>query len=297
MARLKMQAAGWFCPTNNALLPLIAAKVRMEQSNPLILDPSCGDGRVVDYLAQAWGGLSYGNELNNDRYKIAKAKLMACTHGPQETLQVAGKFDVIYTNPPYDYSEDVRGERMELVHCRYAVDWLRGGGLFIALIPEHLVHGERWWKWWCGQFDKDVTQICRTPKEVYESDGKQVILFGLKRHNTNLYGHDYAVQYMLEKVENLAELTLEGQPIKVRNQTWNRKEVSTFRNAMPRGENVLAALEDYNPLATAEYNAMAVPPRSQTNFRPVIMPRPGHLAQLIAVGVLNFQGESYLLLF
>lgn len=289
MARLKMQSEGWFCPTAEELLPLIVARVDMQQPKPYILDPSCGDGRVADYLAKTWGGFSYGNEINDDRYQLAKTLLFACTHGPQESLQVKGFFDVIYVNPPYDYSEDAEGERIELLHARQAAHWLRPRGLLVALIPEHLAHKERFWKWWTGWFDS--TQIYRTPPDVYERDGKQVVLFGLKKYSVSHYGNEFEGKRQVERIEQegIEHLTpCASEPrVTVAAQTWDRKTPRAFRNALPKGEQILLTLQGHNPLDTSEFQNLTLPPRSQTHFRPVIPPRPGHLAQLIAVGVLN----------
>lgn len=105
------------------------------------LEPSCGDGRILDALA-ARGCRSFGIEVHPGRaeqarakgHKVLTANFLEC---PPEPI-----FDKVVMNPPF-YG------RHYAKHVRHALRWLKPGGMLVTILPAsaHYDHGELEGRW------------------------------------------------------------------------------------------------------------------------------------------------------
>lgn len=99
-----------------------------QQPEPLrILEPSCGDGRILD-LVRSYGHLALGIECHAGRAAEAKAKGHSVLHANFLECPPRADFDVVVMNPPF-YG------RHYIKHVRHALKFLKPGGTLVSVLP------------------------------------------------------------------------------------------------------------------------------------------------------------------
>jgi SAM-dependent methyltransferase len=129
---------------------------RAEVPVRLVLEPSCGDGRILDTL-RACGCHSFGIEVHAGRAAEARAKghnvltanFLECPAKPE--------FDFVVMNPPF-YG------RHYLKHVKHALDFLKPGGTLVSILPASAWydHGELKGDWRdlpAGSFSEAGTNV------------------------------------------------------------------------------------------------------------------------------------------
>lgn len=141
------------------------------------LEPSCGDGRIMDALRQA-GADVLGIEVDPRRAREARAKghavycanfLEALPSLNWQTNPLSeGEFDLVVMNPPF-YG------RHYAKHVRHAIRFLKPGGKLIAILPAtaRYDHGllddlrPDWHDLPVGAFAESGTNVCTTVATIY----------------------------------------------------------------------------------------------------------------------------------
>lgn len=106
-----------------------------------VLEPSCGDGRILDAVAER-GYRSLGVEYHPERAAQARAKGHSVVTGNFLEQEPAPEFDRVVMNPPF-YG------RHYLKHVRHALRFLKQGGTLVAILPAtaRYDHGELDGEW------------------------------------------------------------------------------------------------------------------------------------------------------
>ena len=106
-----------------------------------VLEPSCGDGRIMDEL-RARGCRSMGFEYHAPRAAEAKAKGHAVVTGNFLEQAPTGDFDKVVMNPPFYGRHYVK-------HVEHALRFLKPGGTLVAVLPAtaYYDHGEIKGEW------------------------------------------------------------------------------------------------------------------------------------------------------
>jgi len=201
MARLAAQAQAEFYPTPPSVVDLIAQHLEVRPGKHRlyrIFDPCVGDGKAVARIAhrlrqqvpdleddlQTWGV-----ELHPGRAAEAAERLDEVLEASFEVINWKpshGAANMLYLNPPYDWSESGRGKRMETYFLNRATQALVPGGTLIYIIPTSAV----WDYNLCRSLytNYENIEITRFPDETYERF-KQLIIFGTRReqHLRNYY--------------------------------------------------------------------------------------------------------------
>src|SRR4030043_253346 len=109
--RLSGQAKLGYFPTPEAQLPLISSWLQLfdEQTSLVrLLDPCCGQGEALAYLAEQLGGkiTTFGIELSPQRAAAAEQRLSnVLNSGFENSVLTEETFSMIFLNPPYDGEE------------------------------------------------------------------------------------------------------------------------------------------------------------------------------------------------
>lgn len=108
---------------------------------PQVLEPSCGDGRIMDEL-RVRGCKALGYEYHEGRAAEVRAKGHAVVTGNFLDAEPVAEFDKIVMNPPFYGRHYVK-------HVRHAVRFLKPGGVLVAILPAtaHYDHGELQGEW------------------------------------------------------------------------------------------------------------------------------------------------------
>lgn len=136
-----------------------------------VLEPSCGDGRIMDALRKKGAGYVFGIEVDGRRAQEARDKghhVMTAnflTTYPSDGL--AGQhwrdFDAAVMNPPFAGKHYAK-------HVRNALQWVKPGGVVIAILPAtaRYDHGllddlsPQWRDLPVGAFAESGTNVCTT---------------------------------------------------------------------------------------------------------------------------------------
>lgn len=174
--RLEGRAKAGYYPTPDAVVKLIASCLK-HSPNAALLDPCCGTGDGVYQIAQQIRATPWGIELSTERHHHA-TKLFKESHEGDALSYEARGFSLLYLNPPYDWKD---GKRLEVVFLEHYLRSLLPGGLLIYIIPEHVLEDcQRIIRSW---FVK--VRIFRFPPDEYQAY-KQVVLFGVRSEEPTL---------------------------------------------------------------------------------------------------------------
>lgn len=92
-----------------------------------VLEPSCGDGRILDMLAER-GHKPFGIEVHPGRASEARAKGHSVQTANFLDCPPTPSFDRVVMNPPF-YG------RHYIKHVRHALRFLKPGGLLVSVLP------------------------------------------------------------------------------------------------------------------------------------------------------------------
>jgi SAM-dependent methyltransferase len=106
-----------------------------------VLEPSCGDGRILDEL-RARNCSALGIEYHPGRAAEARAKGHAVLCANFLDQPATADFDKVVMNPPFYGRHYVK-------HVRHAFEFLKPGGTLVAVLPAtaHYDHGDLTGEW------------------------------------------------------------------------------------------------------------------------------------------------------
>lgn len=121
-----------------------------------VLEPSCGDGRIMDEL-RARGCRPFGIEYHPGRAAEARAKGHSVLTGNFLEQPARPEFDFVVMNPPFYGRHYVK-------HVRHALKFLKPGGTLVSILPAtaHYDHQElngQWTDLPVGSFAETGTNV------------------------------------------------------------------------------------------------------------------------------------------
>jgi len=282
MARLASQAVAGFFPTPPrvvaALSKLVVPANDTGKRVIRVLDPCAGNGKPLAAFAHMLGAESYGIEINEERAEQCRTRLDHVLATSAFTVRFAnGAFSLCLLNAPYDSDDEKR--RLEHAFLTSLSRALGPGGVLLFLIPQRrLAVSVRYLAAHYTGF-----RAYRFPDPEYGAFG-QIVVLATKKAQPTL---DTETQARLE-AWSIADLPpLPNEP----------EDAPLGVPAFPRGEILFAPLAFDPKLAVQEARRHGVwtqaafaeqlwPPDEQP-VCPLMPLRRGHLALLIAAGLLN----------
>lgn len=121
-----------------------------------VLEPSCGDGRILDEL-RARGCRPFGIEVHAGRAAEARGKGHSVLTGNFLEQPARPEFDYVVMNPPFYGRHYVK-------HVRHALEFLKPGGTLVSILPAtaHYDHQELEGQWTdlpVGSFSEAGTNV------------------------------------------------------------------------------------------------------------------------------------------
>lgn len=260
-----------------AVVPLLASSLHWNEVNHLC-DPFSGCGQALKELAEASGKqcVTWGNELNKERFIQSKAALSHTIFGPAEYCELADPqdgFPLCLYNPDYD---TIGGDRLEIGFLPVAARLLRPGGILLAVIPEGVATNYLW----LSDLLKDFIHIGtrRIPEPEY-SRFKQVIVFAARRTEK---GRSFEA-FELEKVLQKGVPTLTAGEFQL---LMPEAQAPSLKSTLPVAAEALQALDENTVLNGELWQTITVPVED-VDFRPLAELQPGHAALLLAAGMVD----------
>jgi len=139
MARLASQIKLGYYPTPPEVVEQVKKLFHFEPGARL-LDPCCGEGKALHAVAEGADVLTYGVELDKERFKEAKDfvdNVLWADALHEVTLSRKG-FSFLWLNPPYDTDSDLGGkrDRVEIQFLKKYWDFLQPGGVLVYVVPD-----------------------------------------------------------------------------------------------------------------------------------------------------------------
>jgi SAM-dependent methyltransferase len=139
VSRLEAVATGLYFPTPPRVAHAITGHLTVAphagRQTIRLLDPCAGTGEAAALVARALGATSFGIELNTDRALAARARLNHVLVTSAFAVRLAnGAFSLLFLNPPYDQDDEKR--RLEHAFLTAVTRVLCPGGILVFLIPQ-----------------------------------------------------------------------------------------------------------------------------------------------------------------
>ncbi|MDL1977046.1 MAG: class I SAM-dependent methyltransferase [Deltaproteobacteria bacterium] len=139
MARLASQIKMGFYKTPTIVVDQLKSILKIHPKARL-LDTCCGEGEALSIVASNQEAATYGMELDRERFDKAKKVLDHVVWGDSlyELRTSAKAFTLLWLNPPYDLDEGdytQQRERLEVRFLQRHWSYLADGGVLVFIIP------------------------------------------------------------------------------------------------------------------------------------------------------------------
>ncbi|MBN8590713.1 MAG: hypothetical protein J0M33_03100 [Anaerolineae bacterium] len=247
-----------------------------------MLDPYAGEGEFLEAAATAWNVTPYANELDGERAQkcIERFGPTQAVRCDVERLVASNEaFGLLWANPPYDHDKLAKAsKRVEFAYLRHAWKWAADGAIILWVVYKHHLTEEA-----AAYFAKNSRRV-----DVWALPGKhlgeydQIIVVAIKGTQPEPGALYNAI--LQEKAE--------PRPLVVQPQSVyrvppprdpNRKFV--FAPDMIDEAQGLGLIADGGAWRSTAFQALLQTPTPPSNIEPVVAPRPGHLALVLAAGV------------
>ncbi len=280
-----------YYPTPASVIDAIAHWVSRPEGRWRLLDPCCGKGeaarKLFDHLCgESSDGEVWGVELSPDRARQAAQVLNRVHNASWRSVRVTNDaISILFLNPPYDYDYDGDEQRLEIEFLRTSVKALALGGVLIYVVPQRLLKYTDAARLLAGHFD-DLA-IRRFPDGEFERFN-QVVVFGRRREwATPTKEQMDAIREAdlirpLSPTPDAPSWPVEA-PIVQKRARFRRIDMGKREHvALAHGRGWPAELVD------------AMQPRERAAFRPAWPLKKGHVAMLMASGLMgNMQIEKH----
>ena len=290
MTRLGSTAKAGFYPTPDRVTELITRFVvpttSAESARGRLLDPCAGEGIAAQTVAQAWHLEGYGIEIDAARALAASSRLHRVLHLDYAQARAPLRaFQVLYANPPYDYDLG-EGKRLEYTCLRETTKWLCARGLLVFLVPQYRVDA-RMVGFLAASFKG--LRAYKFPDPEYKAF-KQVVIFGIAKNEP---ARDDTAALALLSACRGALPVLPDDPGAEERYTLpaplpeDPKRAFYFRGNELNPQEALDEALKRGVWASDEWRDLIEPHRAFDGFRPLMPLKKGHLATLIAAGMMQ----------
>ncbi|MBW1666972.1 MAG: class I SAM-dependent methyltransferase [Deltaproteobacteria bacterium] len=285
--RLAAQAKMGYYPTPKNVTSIISKFIKRQHKGLIrILDPCTGEGIALKFIGDHLGAETYGIEIDLERGNRAKDILNKCLITDYQNTRIShGSFSLLWLNPPYDWSEKntefEKSERYERTFLRDCIPYLCSEGILIYLIP-HQRLDTHIAKILSYRFEK--ISVFRFPEEEYKAFKQLVILGVLKKKAES---DEKTAQYLRRCGQSKEALQfLPEDPAYTYEVPLSPKEAKfIFRSMEINPDELAIEIQQYGLFQ--EIREITTPLRIAEKIRPIMPLRHGHLAQILACGLMN----------
>lgn len=286
MTRLASIAKAGFYPTpervvewiGNLLLP--SNQVLPSGERGRLLDPCSGEGIAAQHLANLWNLEAYGIEIDAERARASAERLHKVLNLDYAAARIpTHAFQVLYLNPPYSPDES-EAKRAEYRFLRDTGKWLQPRGILIYIIPQYRLDARM--ARHLATYYRELTAY-RFPDPEY-ADFSQMVVFGIARQEP-VFDESVALKLLQQcrgQLEILPEQTIERYEIPPPLETRFH-----FRGNQIDPDEALNEALRVGVWHTHEWKQWLEPPQTFDALQPLMPLKKGHLAMLIAAGLLQ----------
>jgi hypothetical protein len=290
MARLESQIKMGFYPTPSEVVEHIRKMLNISPEARLI-DTCCGEGEALSFLVRQSQAETYGCELDRKRMTQAKTRLKHVLWADvlYDLVCSKGAFSLLWLNPPYDtsgYGTDETKDRLEVLFLKRHWLYLQDGGVMVYIIPwSSLKYVEAIIAKQC----RDLV-ILKFPEDLFW-EFNQIVLICTKGRSKKLeVDHNKSIFRWASEAFINGDLDYLISTDKVNDLVYDVPpscdlEGFTFRSIRLDPEQALERLKT-SPVGEKAHRQM-FPPSLAKSIQPLTSLREGHLAMLLASGMMN----------
>jgi hypothetical protein len=282
MTRLTSIEKGGYYEFPEQHLPAVASLFMPSKSGGKLLDPCAGEGKALDFLAKAWNLTPYANELDDSRAAVCKLLFGAghSVQGDMYQLKASNDtFSVVWSNPPYSWDSTGDEKRREFGMMKYAWKWVQQGGYMIWTCYGHHVTLNA-----AGFLAKHSSMVAgwRLPG-LHLNEYHQVLVVARAGAPT---GDVAQLAEALTHTDLYPELTAQQTPCYELPVPVTRKSF-VFTPKIVSPEAALTGVLESGMQFSSGVQMLISPERPPQKISPVIRPRGGQLALILAAGLFN----------
>ncbi|MCP4425321.1 MAG: hypothetical protein GY803_12570, partial [Chloroflexi bacterium] len=304
MARLASQMRAGFYPTPPDVIPLISSAIQPAAYKGIrALDPCAGEGQFLHDTAVALNLMPFGVELNPNRAQAAAQlldnlgetrpdlvsnRINPILESDYRLIHCSNDaFGLAIVNPPYDL--DYEDKRLEYQWLKQVRPWLQPNGILVYIIPQHVL-GVKVVAEYIASWFADV-QIVRFPDASYPRF-KQIVLFGRRLPRRQILHPQTVTRY-----RQIAHMGKRLRPIKTAVTpiyTLPKPVVSAkqfhFRRQFINPDEAVTEAATVGVHTLPDWQTHLTPKAGiDVPVQPVMPLKIGHMAGVIAAGLLNNQ--------
>jgi hypothetical protein len=284
--RLAAQAKMGFYPTPETVTLIIAKHLTRKSLGLIrIFDPCAGEGTALHYIGNHLLADTYGIEIDSERSQKSKEILAHCLITDYQNTRIShNAFSLLWLNPPYDWAaraELEMSERYERTFLRDCIHYICPQGILVYLIPQH-------------RLDKHISlllsyrfenlSVYRFPEEDYRIF-KQLVIFGVLKKNPSK--DDAIAEHLLNCGQFKVVIpSIPDDPSQAYEVPLSPvKTTFLFKSREIDPQELDAEIQRHGlfPL----FKEMTTPLSMTETIRPIMPLRYGHLAQILACGLMN----------
>jgi hypothetical protein len=285
--RLAAQAKMGYYPTPEVVTPIIARYLKRHRDGLIrILDPCAGMGTAVKQIGDILQAETYGIEIDIERGNQAKEILTRCLITDYLSTRIShGAFSNLWLNPPYDWatrdSDIEKSERYERTFLRDCVHYLRPKGVLVYLIPQRRLDSQIA-RMLSYRFEN--ISVYRFPEEAYRAF-RQLVIFGVLKIRP---AKDESVSEYLKNCGSFKTTVafLPETPSQIYNIPLSPNRVDFLFRSKDIDPGELEEEIGRHGLFD-QVRDMTTPLKMAEKIRPIMPLRHGHLAQILACGLMN----------
>ena len=247
-----------------------------------LLDPFAGEGEFLDVAARAWNVTPYANELDG-----ARAEQCIARFGPKQAVRCDAErllasnsaFSLLWCNPPYDHDSTAAGnKRVEFRYLRHSWKWLQDGGLALWVVYLHHLTEDA--AVFLSKYSRRVDVWALPGKHLGAYD--QIVVAAVKGVQPN---PETLYQSILAQKAQPTALDIQSEPIYRLPPAPDPSRKFVFSPDVIDDQQGLRLIKEQGAWKTNGFQALLEVPAPPAQIDPVVAPRPGHMALVLAAGV------------
>lgn len=247
-----------------------------------LLDPYAGEGEFLESAAKAWNVTPYANELDADRAakcikRFGPTQAVRCD--VERLMTSSEAFGIVWANPPYDHDPLAKNnKRVEFAYLRLAWKWAQQGGIVLWAVYNHHITEDA--AAFLSKHSRQVGVWALPGKHLGEWD--QVVVVAIKGQPS-----DPAVLYeqIMAGKANPRPLTVQVEPLYRVPTPPDPAKRFVFAPDSVDAKQGLQLVHVQGAWKTNGFQALLQVPQPPAQIEPIVPPRPGHLALVLAAGV------------
>jgi hypothetical protein len=253
-----------------------------------ILDPCAGEGEIATTLGKLLNCETWGCELFPYRAEKATVRMDKCHNAAWENCSLIDEsVTLLWLNPPYDDDRHGKEKRLEFSFLKSTTPKLVRGGLLAFVIPQRILRNPDIARHLSSQYE--CITVWRFPDgEFYRF--KQILLLAQRRQKYNVPTNDEVIAIQKLAETDLPPLEFASEPVYPVLPAPLKGaggRTITFRRLDWAPADLVEASRLSGVRRTRSWQDLVQPTNGEVAFIPVMPLKKGHLAMLMASGLMG----------